>query len=70
MGLRLCELSRGTVLHRRCIHSQTFTPAEQLSYYGVHRTKNCQVGKSKNFFLLTSCFYKLTALRVPNVELV
>jgi len=52
MGLRLCELSRGTVLHRRWIHSQTFTPAEQLVILQRTRTKNCRVGKSENFFLL------------------
>jgi len=52
MGMRLCELSRGTVLHRRSIHSQTFTPAEKLSHYGVPVLKIVEWGNLK----ISSCW--------------
>ena len=61
MEPRLCELSRGTVLHRRWIHSQTFTPAEQLSYYGVLVLKIVEWGNLK----ISSCWLHVFVNLLP-----
>ena len=71
MELRLCELSRAVVLYRRWIRSQTFTPAEQLSYCKPVQTKNCRLAKSGNFFVLILLFFfNFNVLRRINIKLI